>query len=284
MVMAGTVLAQQAPERAWQRRLSVQVPLPLPVMTVEPVDPLAVPVDTPPRLLTVVPPRKVSVSGTARVAAYVTAEGSCEGAVPVTAPFPGVATELVADVMSGRFEPARSGKVPRPSWSALDITLAGKVRRAAIVDQSLQMPDAAVPPEPAPEPAPYVSGRLAGLPAADPGELTSVASPRRLTVRIPSREVEVPLRLLVHLTAGGTCDGVVPLEMAPGLRRWVLEFLGSWRVEPALQDGQPVDVWAVYRGRVRLKLSGLGSTTVRVVPGAAFIPVSGPSARNPPAR
>ena len=284
LLMAGAALAQQTPERAWQRRLSVDVPLPLPVVAVEAVDPLAVPVDTPPRLLSAAPPRKVPVAGTARVAAYVDAEGSCEGAVPVTLPFPAVASELVADVMSGRFEPARSGKVPRPAWSALDITLAGKVKRAAIVDQSLEMPDAEVPPEPAPEPAPYVSGRLAGLPAADPGELTSVASPRRLSVRIPSREAEAPLRLLVHLTAAGTCDRVVPLEMAPGLRRWVLEFLASWRVQPALKDGEPVAVWAVYRARVQLKLSSLSSTTIRMVPGAAFTPVSAPFSQSPPGR
>lgn len=283
LLMAGTVLAQQAPERAWQRRLSIAVPLPLPVVAVQPVDPLAVPVDSPPRLVTAVPPRKVAVSGTARVAAYVNAEGSCEGVVPVTLPFPGVASELVADVMSGRFEPARSGKAPRPAWSALDITLAGKVRRAGVVDQSLELPDAQVPPEPAPEPAPYVSGRLAGLPAADPGELTAVATPRRLTVRIPSHEAEAPLRLLVHLTAGGACDSVVPLEMAPGLRRWVLEFLRSWRVEPAVKDGEPVDVWALYRARIQFKLSSLSATSIRVVPGAAFTPVAVPSSQSPPA-
>ncbi len=283
MLMAGAVLSQQAPDRAWQRRLSIEVPLPLPVVAVEPVDPLAVPVDTPPRLAAVVPPRKVPVSGTARVAVYVNAEGSCEGVVPVALPFPGVASELVADVMSGRFEPARSGKVPRPAWSALDITLAGKVKRAGVVDQSLEMPDPRMPPGPNPESAPYVSGRLAALPAADPGELTSVATPRRLTVRIPSRETEVPVRLLVHLTAAGTCDRVVPLEMAPGLRRWVLEFLGSWRVEPAEKDGEPVDVWALYRARIQLKLSSLSATSVRVVPGAAFMPVAAPSSQSPPA-
>lgn len=284
VLVAGSVVAQQAPVRAWQHRLAVEEPLPVPVKAVDPVDPLAVPVDVAPQLVSAVPPRKVDVLGTARLAVYVDADGRCQGAVPVNVPFPGIATEVVEDMMKGRYEPARSGKAARPAWTAIDITLAGSVKRAALADQSLELPDAAVPPTAAPEPPPYVSGRLARLPAADPGELTVVATPRRLSVRVAGLEAETPIRLLAHVTVDGRCDKVVPLEMAPGLRRWVLEFLGSWRLKPATRDGQPVAAWVMYRGRLQLKLSTLRSTTVRVLPDAAFTPVSAPAAQSPPVR
>ncbi len=283
VVPAVTAWAQQGVVRAWQRRLALSIPLPLPVIEVEAVDPLAVPVDRAPRLVASVPPRNVPVSGTARVAAYIDERGRCEGAVPLEVPFPGIATRLVEKVMGARFEPARTGKQARPSWAALEIVLAGKVKRAGVLNQALELPDPASPPTPAPKAEPYVSGRLVGLPAADPDELTTVASPRRLSVRIPGLETEAPLRLLVHVTGSGRCDRYVPLEMAPGLRNWTARFLASWQLEPAVRDGEAVPAWVIYRSRVELKLSSLSSTTVRVLPKAVFTPVAAPAGSSPSA-
>ncbi|MEJ2582159.1 MAG: hypothetical protein P8127_11095, partial [Acidobacteriota bacterium] len=47
--------------------------------------------------------------------------------------------------------------------------------------------------------------------------------------------------------------------------RWFSAFLASWRMQPATRDGEPIAVWVVYSGRVRMKLSGMSSTTARVV-------------------
>ncbi len=281
LLTAGTVAAQQGQVRAWQRRLDLSIPLPLPVIEVAAADPLATPVDRPARLMSSVPPRNVPVSGTARVAAYVDVHGHCPGAVPLEVPFPGIATALVEDIMRTRFEPARAGKTARPAWTAMEIVLAGKVKRAAIVNQALEQPDPATPPVPESPPAPYVSGRLVTLPAADPEELTVVASPRRLSVRIPGRETETPLRLLVHVTADGRCDRFVPLEMASGLEQWTKRFLASWRLDPAVRDGEAVPAWVVYRARAQLKLSSLSSTAVRVLPKAVFTPVAAPAGSTP---
>ena len=268
--------AQQPGQRAWQHRLKLEIPLPVPVVALDPVNPYSVPVDTPPERLAAVPPRKLQLAGWAKVAAYVDSRGECHGAVPLELPFPGITQELTGDLMRTRFEPGRAGTGAQPSWTVLQIALAGKLKESAVVDQNLELPDPASPPRREPVGTVYPAGRLATLPAVDPSTITSPAVPRRLSIRIPGGEREASVHALVHVTATGRVDQFIPVGVAGGVVPWLSAYLASWRLEPATKDGEPVDCWMEDTARVRLKLGTLSSTSLRVLRDERFSP-EGPS-------
>ena len=265
MSVAGIGTAQSPGTRAWQQRLDVEIPLPVPLVELESINPFAVPIDQPPRVIQATPPRKLAVQGLATVAAYVDVKGECLGAVPLELPFPGLTSSLVGELSGSRFDPARAGDSAVPSWVVLEINMQGKVKESEVLDQALEMPDPSTPPEPSLPVVMVPPGRLLDLPATPLGELTAPASPRRIRVNSPAREEEVAVRALVHITETGVCDRYVPLELLDGLDPWLSAFLASWQVEAATIDGIATASWVVYTARVRLKLSGLGSTKFRVL-------------------
>jgi hypothetical protein len=277
---AAAAAAQGTAPRAWQQRLQVDVPLPVPVVALEAVNPFVVALDEPPKLLRTAPPRKLEIAVQARVAVYVDAAGDCQGAVQLSTPFPAIAQPLVSGLMKSRFEPALINKTPQPSWVVLEIGLEGKIKESATSNQSLVMPDSASPPHP-PQAAPsYPTGRLAQLPVADVSRLTTRAKPRRLRVRISGGEVQSGVHALVHLTAVGKCDRFVPLEVDSGLLSWLSTYLATWQASPARRGGEPVDCWVDYSARVVVKLSSLGSSTVTVLTDVPFtLSASGSSAQ-----
>ena len=99
-----------------------------------------------------------------------------------------------------------------------------------------------------------------------------LAAPRRVKVSAPGREDDIHIRALVHITENGRCDRFVPLELYDGLNTWFSGFLASWRVQPATRDGAPVAAWVEYSARFRMKLSGISSTTSRVVRDREYTP------------
>ncbi len=276
LLVAAVGAAQQPGRRAWQHRLELDIPLPVPVVALDPVNPYAVPVDTAPRRLNAIPPKKLQLAGWAKVAAYVDSRGQCRGAVPLVLPFPGITQELTGDLMKTRFEPARAGSAARPSWIVLRIALAGKLKESAVVDQDLDLPDPSSPPRREAVGIVYPAGRLASLPAADPSTLTSSAVPRRFSIRIPGGEREVAIHALVHVTASGRCDQFIPVAVPGGVVPWLSAYLASWRLEPATRNGEPVDCWMKYTARVRLKMGTLSSTSVRVLTDEHFVPQDAP--------
>jgi len=282
VLLAGAAGAQTGPRRAWQQRLDVDIPTAVPVVALEVTNPFATRVDVGPTLLSSIPPRKLEVAGKALLAAYVEPKGSCAGVVPIELPFPGLTSELTTELMSTRFNAARVGKEAVPSWTVLEIILTGKVKESAVVEQLIEMPDPKRLPEKASPELLYSAGRLAGLPATDRSELTSVAVPKRLRVRASGRETEVAVRALVHLTEDGRCNQYVPLEVPSGLLPWMSAFLASWRAEPALRGEEPVECWLVYTARVRVKFSTISSSSIRVLPSRVFNPsAEAPSAGTP---
>ncbi len=277
------VPAQEAGQRAWQQRLKVEVPAAVPLITLAPANPFATPVSQPPALLTSVPPRKQNVAGRALAALYVDADGRCQGAVPLELPFPGITTSLVDELMDTRFEPAKVGRRDVASWLVLEVTLAATVKESAVLDQTLELPRPDAPPAPPEAQPPFPAGRLASLPFTPRDQLTATASPRRVRVKISGREVETGVRALVHVTDGGRCDRFVPLEVESGLVSWLSAYLASWHLEPAQRDGQPVPTWLHYTARIRLKLSGLDSTTARLFPERTFTPRAATASGSEPA-
>lgn len=281
-VMAGVVSAQTGPRRAWQQRLEVKVPTAVPLVALEATNPFASPVDVGPALLTAVPPRKLPVAGRALLAAYVEPKGECAGAVPIELPFPGLTGELTSELMRTRFNPARVGAETVASWTVLEITLAAKVKESAVTEQLIELAEAEKPPRQISAEPRYSAGRLAALPAAAHSELTSVAVPKRLSVRSSGGDNEVAIKALVHVTEDGACDRFVPLEVPSGLTSWLSAFVASWRVEPARRGDEPVDCWLVYTARVRIQLGSISSTSVRVLPNQRFSPsAEGPSSLIP---
>jgi hypothetical protein len=263
MTAAGTG-AQEAAPRAWQQRLHAEIPVPVPVVALESVNPFSTSVDIPPIMISSTAPRKVPVAGEATVAAYVDSKGGCLGAVPLELPFPGLTTAIVDEFRETRFDPARTGNSAQPSWTVVEIVVAGKVKESVVTDQSLELPDPAIPPTPSVPPPVAPSGNLVNLPFSPPEALSSVATPRRMRLKAPSREADVLVKALVHVTPEGRTDRFVPLDLAPGFDAWLSSYLNTWRMEPAVRDGQPVGCWVVYNARASMKVSSLESTSFRV--------------------
>jgi hypothetical protein len=264
--------AQSASNRAWQQRLELEIPLPVPFVELESVNPFYVSVDQTPTVTQATTPRKVDARGTATVAAFVDAKGVCLGAVPLHLPVPGLTASLVQDLTGTRFEPATAGKTPQPSWVVLDIGIEGRIKESEIVAQSLEMPNPDIPPVPSEQVAMSPPGALRDLAATPHSQLSKLAAPRRIKVGAPGREDEIHIRALVHITETGHCDRYVPLELYEGADLWFSAFLATWRAQPATSGGEPTAVWVLYSARVKMKLSSFSSTTSKVVQDREYTP------------
>jgi len=272
VLVATTAAAQSASSRAWQQRMDVEIPLPVPIVELEAVNPFATAVDETPKVTQATAPRKVDIRGAAIVATFVDAKGICLGAVPLELPVPGLTASLVEDLNGSRFDPAIAGGLPQPSWVVLEISMEGRLKESEIVDQTLEMPDPETPAVPYQPVAMKPPGSLRNLKATPQGQLAKLAAPRRIKVNAPSRDDEIHIRALVHVTETGRCDRYVPLELYDGLNTWFSGYLASWRVQPATRDGAPLAVWVEYSARVRMKISGMSSTTSRVVRDREYTP------------
>jgi hypothetical protein len=272
VVVTNTAAAQSASTRAWQQRMGVEIPLPVPLVELETVNPFTVEVDETPKVTQAITPRKVDIAGAATVAAFVDAKGTCLGAVPLELPVPGLTAAIVEDLDGTRFDPAFAGNAPQPSWVVIEIAMEGKVKESEVVDQSLVMPDPAKPPVANEPVAMQPPGSLRNLKATPHAQLSRLATPRRIKVSASGREDEIHVRALVHVTESGRCDRFVPLELYQGLNSWFSAFLASWRVQPAIRDDAPVAAWVEYSARFRVKLSGISSTTSRVVRDREYTP------------
>ena len=272
VLVATTAAAQSASSRAWQQRMDIEIPLPVPLVELQAVNPFAVEVDETPTVTQATAPRKVDIRGVATVAAFVDAKGVCLGAVPLELPVPGLTASIVEDLDGTRFDPAVAGSAPQPSWVVLAIGMEGRVKESTIVDQALVMPDSVTPPVPSKPVAMKPPGNLRNLRATPHAQLSSLAAPRRIKVTAPGREDEIRIRALVHITESGRCDRYVPLELYEGLNTWFSGFLATWRVRPATLDGAPVAAWVEYSARFRMKLSGISSTTSKVVRSREYTP------------
>ncbi len=273
VLVATTAAAQSASSRAWQQRMDVEIPLPVPMVELLPVNPFAIVVDETPKMLQASAPRKVDIRGAATVATFVDAKGVCLGAVPLELPVPGLTASLVEDLNGSRFDPAIAGGLPQPSWVVLEIGMEGKVKESEIVDQSLEMPNPETPSVPNQPVAMKPPGNLRNLKATPQTQLTKLAAPRRIKVSAPARDDEIHIRALLHVTENGRCDRYVPLELYDGLNSWFSGYLATWRMQPASRNGTPVAVWVEYSARVRMKISGISSTTSRVVRDREYTPV-----------
>ena len=258
--------------RAWQGRIDIDIPLPVPAIELASANPFASEVDTIPRLSGSTLPRKIDVAGMGVVAAHIDSDGDCSGAVPLEVPFPGWTRSLLEGTKEGRFEAAMTGSQAQPSWAVVEMRIEGRVKEATVVSQELALPDPNDPPEPIRAALPPPAGHLLQLPAAESENLTLKARPRKIRVRAPSSEPIVSLQALVHVTAQGRCDQFVPIVLDSGLNRWLSGYLATWRLEPSLKDGQPVDAWVVYTARIKMKLSSLQSESFRVLPDRDFDP------------
>ncbi len=272
VLMASTISAQTSTARAWQQRLSLEIPLPVPAVELESVNPFALPVETPPEFLTSMPPSKVLVAGPALVAAYVDAKGECLGAVPLELPFPGLTSVIVEELTGKRFDPALVGTTPTPSWVVLQAILEGKVKESEASAPQLTLPDPANPSTPSRPSTVSPSGNLLRLPVTSMADLTSLASPKKLKIKAPGQEAGIVISALLHITAGGLCDRFVPLDLPSGLIPWLSAYLDTWRLQPATLDGAPTQSWVIYSGRIQLKLSGLNSTAIRTLADRIYDP------------
>jgi len=265
-------VAQDAGVRAWQQRLDIEVPLAIPVVELEAANPFAQEVSSPPQLQHALPPEKVDVDGVAVVAAYVDSRGNCLGVVPLEVPFPGATSQLVREVTTARFEPGRSGEQAQPSWAVIGVTLTGRVKEGQVLEHSLELPAPGSPPRPSEPTHMSPPGNLLDRPAAAPQTLTVPATPKRFKAKIAGQVTDVPLRLLVLISADGRCVRYVPLEFDSGLKWWLHSFLASWRLQPAARDGAPVECWMLYTARVRIEISDLESSAVSVLTDRSYTP------------
>lgn len=257
--------AASGPVRAWQGRIDIEIPLPVPAVNLSSANPFASEVDTIPKLKEFTSPRKVKVAGMAVAAAYIDSDGDCGGAVPLENPFPGLTGSLIEGLTDGRYDAAMTGERTQPSWAVVEIRIEGTVKEATVVSQEIALPDPNDPPEAIVPALPPPAGHLLQMPAVSHGDLTSLARPKKIKFREQGSEPVVSIQALVHVNAQGRCDLHVPLVLDSGLKRWLSGYLASWRLEPSLLDGQPVDAWVVYTARIRMKFSALQSESFRVL-------------------
>lgn len=264
--------AQETDSRAWQQRLAVAIPAPVPMVGLETVNPFAADLDVEPELLAARPPDRMDLRVAAAAAVYVDADGECLGAVPLELPFPGVAAELVAELAGSRFEPARTGQQAQPSWPVVEIWLEGRVKSGTVLDLRLEPPDPATPPQPSPPTRIAPPGNVGGLPAVEAARWTTPPVPKRVRVRLGDRETEVSLRALLRIEADGTCSRFVPLDVPAGLRSWLGAYLASWRLDPGRGASGTVAAWTTLTARVRFELSKFRSEAVRVARDRSYDP------------
>jgi hypothetical protein len=258
--------------RAWQQRIEIEVDLPVPVVALDSANPFAIPVDSPPRLVASTPPKKLDVAGTLRLAAYIDAKGECRGTVPLALPFPGLATAVLEELKNARFDPATTGSTAVSSWVVLELPIIGRVKDSVVGAPTFELPDPAAPPEP---PAPLSVAPPGSLLNADfvpQSSLSTLASPRRLKLKAPDQDADVPVRALVHVTASGRCDRFVPLDIESGLHSWLSAYLATWRLDPAMLDGAPHEAWVVISTRAQIEMSSLESTGITIVRDRSFEP------------
>ena len=264
--------AQSGPPRAWQQRIAVTIDLPVPIVALDPANPFAIAVDQPPRLLTSTPPKKLNVQGMAVVAAYVNTKGDCLGSVPLELPFPGMTQTILDELKDVRFDPAKTGDKTVGSWVVLGLDIVGRIKESSFGGPTFELPDPGAPPEPTPPLRAAPSGLLLRAPYEPQSSLTTFASPRRLKVKAPGQDADIPIRALVHITSGGRCDRFVPLNIEPGLHRWLSAYFATWRLDPAQLGGAPHEAWVVYSARAQLEISTLDSTGVKVIRNRSFEP------------
>jgi hypothetical protein len=272
MCVVSVTHAQSGSPRAWQQRIAVEIDLPVPIVVLDPTNPFAIAVDQPPRLLASTPPKKLDVRGTAVVAAYVDGKGDCLGGVPLELPFPGMTQTLLDELKNVRFDPARKGETAVGSWVVLGLDIEGRIKESNVGGPTFELPDPAAPPEPTPPLRVAPSGLLLRAPHEPQSSLTTFASPRRLKVKAPEQDADIPVRALVHITPSGRCDRFVPLNIEPGLHSWLSAYLATWRLDPAQLGGSPHEAWVVYSARAQLKISTLDSSGVNVVRNRSFEP------------
>jgi hypothetical protein len=273
LVVVSVASAQSSEPRAWQQRLQLDVPLPVPAVELESVNPFSLAIATMPKLLTSMPPRKIPVSGPAVIAAYVDAKGECLGAVPLELPFPGLTSVIVEDLSGSRFDPARTATAPTPAWVVLAVNIEGRVKESQTAEPQLEPPNATRPPTPNRPSTVSPSGNLLRLPSTAAADLTALAEPKRLKIKAPGQDADISISALVHVTETGMCDRFVPLDLPSGLAPWLSAFLATWRLDPATRDGEPADSWVVYTGRVQLKLSSLQSSEARTLADQTYDPI-----------
>jgi hypothetical protein len=272
VLAAPSLFAQNAAPRAWQQRIDVAIALPVPLVALETANPFAINVDTAPKLLSSSAPKKLDVAGRAAAAAYVNSKGECLGGVPLELPFPGLTTPLLDELVGSRFDPGTNAEGAVGSWVVLQINMAGRVKESTVGSPTFDLPDPAASPQPAAAARVAPSGLLLKAPYTPSDELTSVALPRRFKVKAKGREIELPIRALVHVTAEGRCDRFVPLNLDAGFNSWLSAFLSTWRLEPARRDGQPHEAWVIYSARAQLKLSDIESTGIEVLRDRSYEP------------
>jgi hypothetical protein len=272
VIFAPIAHAQSGTPRAWQQRIDVKIDLPVPIVALESANPFAIDVDATPRLLSSTPPKKLDVGGKAVVAAYVNAKGECLGGVPLELPFPGMTTAILDEIKKTRWDAAKKGETAVASWAVVSLTFEGRIKESTIGGPTFELPDPNAPPEPAPPLRVVPSGRLVRAEYVPQSGVSTFASPRRLKVKVPGQDADIPIRALVHITEGGRCDRFVPLNLEPGLARWLSAFLATWRLEPALRDGAPHEAWVIYSARAQLAISNLDSDGLTVLRDRTFEP------------
>lgn len=272
LLVTTPVPAQMGAPRAWQQRVAVEIDLAVPVVTLESANPFAIAVDTAPRLLSSTPPKKLDVAGSAVVAAYVDAKGNCLGGVPLELPFPGLTTSVLEELKGVRFDPGTLNGTDVGSWVVLGIDIAGRVKESTVGAPTFELPSPSTPPQPSTPLRVSPSGRLLRAPYEPQAALTTFASPRRLKIKAPGQEPDIPIRALVHISPSGRCDRFVPLNLETGLHKWLSAYLATWRLEPARLGGEPHEAWVIYSARAQLKISGLDSTGVRVIRDRSYTP------------
>lgn len=252
------------PQRPWENKVNLPVPVPVELPAIAATNPFAVPVDTPPTVLTSPLAEKLDSVFRATAAVYVDGAGLVRRAVLLAVPLPGIGDELRLALLETSFTPGKSLAGQVSTWMDVGVDLEGRVDGAKLLALRALPPDPASPPVPEAEPQPVGEPRDAQLPAAPIEAMDQLPLPKSFRVRLPGRSWRQEFRVLAEVSPEGRCSRVVFLSCPAGLRRFLLASLSGWTFRPAQAAGAPVAAWVRLEGALEVEISSLRANALRV--------------------
>jgi hypothetical protein len=256
--------APAAAQKPWETRLDLRVPVPVDMPALQPANPFAAAVVTPPMpRLTPLAEKYVGVFSI-QTSAYIDASGVCQRVVFLRTPWPAVTAETQTVLTETTFAPARAAGAPVATWLPIGIDLNGRIDEGRVIRVQPSTPDPAAPPAVERITAPVPQANDLALPATRVEQLEVAPQPKRFRAKLGSRAWQQPIRLLAEVATSGRCERVVLLSCPEGLAPWLLASLASWTFAPAQGPDGPVMAWVQLDLDIAVEVGSLSADALRL--------------------
>jgi len=256
--------AQEKGEKPWERKVQVPVPVPMQLPEVPATNPFYRPLVALPQAKQTPMREDFPITVPVSFSLYLTKEGECRRAHPLTNPMPGVLEPLRQELLQTTFTPAKAFGGAVATWLDVGVNLQGEIKEGKAVQLMIAAPDPAQTPTLEAIPTPPPDPKHGQLPATPAQQLTAFPAPKRFSAKVPSQQFRQPFRLLLEVGAEGKVKRVLFLLCPEGLRSWVLASSGSWLFTPPQGAQGPVGAWVVVQGLLEVRVGTLRAEGLRV--------------------